>query len=404
MSVADGWNGVAGGEALWPVTAVLVAGALAGEFVARWTRLPRVVGYTATGCIAAALGFGTPMPLGGAARLVVDVALGLLLFEIGSRVNLRWLRANPGLLATSLAESLLGALAVAGALLALDVDGATAAACAVLSIPASAAVAGRVALELGAEGQVTHRLKLLTALNTLYAVLAMTVLRLWWAAGREPDVVSALSALANSFFASLLAAALLTAAVLLLARRIDLRHENAALLLFGLLVLAIAGARAGQLSTLLVPLLAGVMLRHASPRPWLWPRHFGTAGGVLVLVLFVVAGSCWTTATLVAGGAAALAMVAARGLGKGAAVLALAGPAHASPRQAVALSIALTPISATTLVLLSDLMRGAPELSLGAVPIVLTAVALLELAGVVAVQAALHLAGELDAAAARTPR
>ena len=43
--------------------------------------------------------------IGRAARLVVDVALALLLFEIGSRVRLRWLRNNPGLMATSVLES-----------------------------------------------------------------------------------------------------------------------------------------------------------------------------------------------------------------------------------------------------------------------------------------------------------
>ena len=100
-------------EALFVITAMLVAGALAGEFIARTTRLPRLVGYTGAGCVAAAVGLGAPEPLSGAARVLADLALALLLFEIGSRVHLRWLRRNPGLLATSLAEALLGALAVA---------------------------------------------------------------------------------------------------------------------------------------------------------------------------------------------------------------------------------------------------------------------------------------------------
>ena len=72
-----------------------------------------------------------------------------------------------------------------------------------------------------------------------------------------------------------------------MARRLDLVDENAALLLLGLVVLALIGARLFNLSTLLVPLLAGVLLRNTTERPWVWPRHFGTAGGVLVLMMFV---------------------------------------------------------------------------------------------------------------------
>lgn len=382
-------------EALFVITAMLVVGALAGEFVARTTRLPRLVGYTAAGCVAAAVGLGAPQPLSGAARVLVDLAMALLLFEIGSRVHLRWLRRNPGLLATSLAEALLGALAVAAALLALDQSPATAATCAILAMPASAAVAGRVALELGAEGQVTQRMALLTAMNTLYAVLALSVLRLWWVTGQEPHVLAALTVLAQSFFGSLLLAAVLAGAVALAARRLDLRDENAVLLLLGLVVLAVMAARWLQLSTLLVPLLAGLLLRNTTERPWVWPRHFGTAGGVLVLMLFIIVGASWSPQVLVAGGIAALALVAARGLGKAAAVLVLSRWSRCSLRQGLALSITLTPLSATALVMLSDLMQAAPQLAGTAAPIVLTSIALLELVGPIAVQLALRFAGEV---------
>jgi len=391
------WTALASSpDALLLVALLLVAGALAGEAIARTTRLPRVVGYSAAGCVAAAFGVGVPVPVAGTLRLVADLALGLLLFEIGARVHLRWLRRNPGLLATSLAESLLGGAAVAVALLAIGVAPSTAAACAVLAVPASAAVAGRVAMELGAEGQVTQRMVLLTALNTLYAVLALIVLRLWWAAGQAPDMLAALAALAWSFFGSLLLGVGLAGAVSLVARRVDLRNESAVLLLFGLVVLAVVTARWLSLSAMLVPLLAGLVLANTSARPWVWPRHFGTAGGVLVLVLFVVVASAWSPAVLVSGGLAAIVLVVARGAAKGAAVLLLAPWAKASLRQGLALAVTLTPLSATALLMLSDLLQTAPEVARDAVPIVLTSIAMLELLGPIAVQAALRLAGELD--------
>jgi len=64
----------------------------------------------------------------------------------------------------------------------------------------------------------------------------------------------------------------------------------------------------------------------------------------------------------------------------------------------VALAVTLTPLSATALVMLSELTRALPDLGATVAPIVLTAVAVLELLGPIAVQVALRFAGELSAA------
>lgn len=377
--------------------ALLVAGALAGEVIARSSQLPRVVGYTAAGFVAAWLGFGTSLPIMGTSRLIVDVALALLLFEIGTSVRLRWMRFNPALLWTSLAESVAGAVAVYAALLTLGIESRVATACALLAVPASAAVAGRVAHELGAEGQVTKRMILLTSLNTLYAVLAMTLFHGWWQADQSADVLQSVTLLASSFVGSLALAALLAAVVAAVARRLDLRNESSVLLVLGLVLLAISTARIAGLSTLLVPLLAGLILRNVSDRPWVWPRHFGTAGGMFVLTLFVIVGASWSPSTLALGGAAALALVGARFAAKGLAVMLFSRWAGASLRQGFALAITLTPLSATVLVMLSELQNAVPELGAKVAPIILTAVALLELIGPIAVQFGLRLAGDLGA-------
>jgi Kef-type K+ transport system membrane component KefB len=278
----------------------------------------------------------------------------------------------------------------------------TALACALLAMPAPAAMSGRVALEMGAEGQVTQRAQLLTALNTGHAILALTLMRTWWAAGDGGSLPQALGGLAISLLTTLGVAALLAGAVYLAARRLDLRNESAALLLFGLVAFAIVAARSIGVSTLLMPLLAGLLLRNSSERPWVWPRHFGTSGGALVLMLFVIVGSAWSPSVLVAGGFAALAMLAARWLGKAVAIVALAPWAGASWRQGLALSVTMMPLSGTALVMLSELMRAESQLAAGAVPIILAGIAVLELAGPVAVQLALRLAGELPPAP--TPR
>lgn len=390
------WPADSGPALLLIGATVLVLGALGGELVARTTRLSRVVGYTGVGALAAALGHGVAVPWQGVPAMVADAALGLLLFDIGSRVHLRWLARNPGLLASSVAEAALAAAAVGAALLALGVDADVAAACAVLAVPGSAAVSGRVAHDLGADGQVTRRIALLTALNTLYAVLGVTLLQIGWAAGRAPEPLPALAGLAQSFFGSLLIAAVLALAIAVTARRLDMRHESTVLLLLGLVVAAIALGRHVGLSTLLVPLLAGLLLRNATERAWVWPRQFGTAGGALLLLLFVMVGASWSPQALATGGVAALALVAARALAKSVALIGLAPWARASLRQGVALSIASMPLSATALVLLGALAQVAPEPAREALPIIVTSVAVLELLGPLAAQWALRLAGEVD--------
>jgi Kef-type K+ transport system membrane component KefB len=382
------------------VAAVLVGGALMGEAIVRTTRLPRLVGYTLAGWGVAVVGMGISVPLTGSAAWVVDLALALLLFEIGARVRLRWLRHNPGLLATSALEAVVAAGAVFAALRALDQPVAVAAACAVLAIPASAAVAGRVAQELGADGQVTQRMTCLTALNTLYGVLALIVLKGALLAGGGSDWLASLLALVLSSAGALALAAALAGAVAVAARRLDLRDESAVLLLLGLVLLAVGAARWLGFSTLLVPLMAGLLLRNTTQRPWVWPRHFGTAGGVLVLMLFVFVGSAWSAQVLALGGAAALALLLARALGKGVVVMALGHWSRASARQSLALAVTLTPLSATVLVMLAELWQTSPALAAKAAPIIITAIVVMELLGPIAVQAALSYAGEIGAVAA----
>ena len=111
-----------GSAVLWVSLTIVVAGLL-GEFAFRWLRLPRVVGYAAMGTIVSAFGLGVAgTQMNASLRLIVDLALALLLFEMGCRIHLRWLRTNPWLLATSLVESLLTFVLVLLTLLWLDVS------------------------------------------------------------------------------------------------------------------------------------------------------------------------------------------------------------------------------------------------------------------------------------------
>jgi Kef-type K+ transport system membrane component KefB len=386
----------------WAALILVVAGLL-GEAVYRRLGLPRVIGYGVVGMLLTLSGHG--LFAGGALdarlRLIVDLALALLLFEMGSRVNLGWLRHNKALWLASAAEALFSGLAVGYVLWLLGLSPLLALSCAVLTLAASGAVIGRVGAELKAAGQVSERMLVLTALNTLYAVLAHKLLLGWLQLDSRGDWLEALAQPLYAFVGSVLVAWLLAKLIALLMRRLDLRDENSVLMLLGLVLLALSVARGLNLSTLLVPLLAGVILRNTTQRPWVWPRHFGTAGGALVLLLFVVVGSAWTLQALAAGALVAAALLATRLIAKGLALVGLARLSGLDARQGLALAVCLSPISGSTLVLYSEIQSRHPELAAQLAPVILSAIALMELAGPIAVQWSLRLAGEQQPGASR---
>jgi Kef-type K+ transport system membrane component KefB len=378
------------GTAVFWVSLTIVLAGLLGELAYRRFSLPRVVGYAGVGTIVSLFGVGLGTRLDPSLRLIVDLALALLLFEMGSRINLRWLRTNPWLLATSIAEAALTFVAVQLTLVWLGMDTRTAAAAAAISIATSPSVVMRVTSELNASGQVSERLMLLSGLNTLYAVLATNVVLGWLHAEYSGSWATTVAHPLYLLGGSAIVAALLALAVSLLARRLALANENATLLLLGLILLALAITKIANLSTLMVPLLAGLILRNSTERPWIWPRHFGTAGGVLVLLLFVITGAVWSIDLLATGIMLGLALILARVIAKMLVVTALSRPSGISVREGIALGAAMAPMSGAALILMAELQMLYPDFAAALAGAMFSAMAVLELLGPIVVHVALR--------------
>lgn len=377
------------------VALLLVVAPLAGETVFRFLRWPRIVGYTLVGLLASAASVDTSgLQMSGVAHRALEVALAVLLFELGSRINLRWLRANPWLVATSLGEALLTFAAVFAIGPELGLGIASSLAVATLCMVSSPAVIMRVTAEMNARGQVTERLLLLSALNTIYAVVAHLLLLGMLRERATADPWEAALLPLGVFASSLLLALLLALAVGQVQRRLDLGNENGALLLLGLLLLTLGLAQRLGASPLLVPLLAGIVLRSRDPRPRLWPRHFGTAGGALVVLLFVVNGIAVDWRLIAAGGFAALALLALRSGAKIAALLLLGPRSGLSLRQSAALGVALLPMSGIAFVLTANLHAAFPEFGTRVASALTGAIMVMEIVGPLATQWALKVCRE----------
>ena len=123
-----------------------------------------------------------------------------------------------------------------------------------------------------------------------------------------------------------------------------------------------------------------------------------------MLILFVVLGATWSVGTLAVSAVAALALLAARYVAKTLVLVATARIGGIDMRQGLALGMTLTPLSATTLVLLADLQATHPETASQIAPIVLAAIAMMALAGPVVVQWGLRLTGDYRPQPVTAPR
>ncbi|MEX3823502.1 cation:proton antiporter, partial [Paraburkholderia sp. BR14262] len=193
---------------------------------------------------------------------------------------------------------------------------------------------------------------------------------------------------------SLSLAFVLARACTLYYRRLSPQDEHSFVALFGLVLLAIAIAHLLKLSTILSLLAAGLIVKTLEPRPQLWPQHFGTAGWLLTVILFVLTLTAFEWHDILVGGAAAAGLIVARVAAKLVGVLMFAKPSGLHWKQGVALGLALTPMSALALLLVEDTYELYPTFDPRLRAIILCSIVVLQLFGPWVVYRALALVGE----------
>jgi Kef-type K+ transport system membrane component KefB len=378
------------------IGALLAAGVACGEAVRRFLRLPRITGYAAAGLALGPGGLGLiDRPVLEELGVVADVAIGLVLFELGQRLDLAWLRRTPALALMGVAESI-GAAALVFFTLHYYFDLAPLAAgvAAAIAVSTSPAVLMRVAAELRAEGQVTERALIVTAINGVLAFLALTVLIPWlhfeYRGGWVTMIAHPLYLLGGSAVLAVLAGWL----TLRLAGLIGKSAERQFIAVIAMVVLTVGVALALKLSVLLALLGMGALVRNADREHHLVVVDSGNAGQLFYVCLFVITGASLDLALLATAGAAGLAFVLVRFAGKAVGVLAAAPLVGLEWRKGVLLATALAPMSGLAVVLVHQTAALYPEIRASVAPVVLAGVVILELAGPIATQFALRRAGE----------
>lgn len=126
------------------------------------------------------------------AQVLVDVALGLILFKLGATLHPVALLRDRPLLVTSLAEGLLTFATVLGLMLWIQAPAMIAVLAAVIAVSSSPAVLIHVAEELHAKGPVLERTKALVASNNLLSFLLFTMALPLAMLGQHADLATAL--------------------------------------------------------------------------------------------------------------------------------------------------------------------------------------------------------------------
>ena len=375
----------------WPV--MLLAAWLAGEAAFRYLNLPRVCAYGAVGLLLSGAGLSQSVASPAAQGLMADVALALTLFELGYRVNPRWIVHNPWVLAAGLAQALLVFAAVfwVAGQFGLDVDQRLV--LAALCVATSPAGVMRVTHELRSSGQVTERLLHLCALNCLVAVLLLKLVVGYWHLETSGEIGTAAF---NSLYViglSLVAGGLFGVVAPWLNRLAT--GSQGTTVTFAFLVLLLVGvAQSLHLSALLAALAFGlvarerrVMLSHAQ-------RNFGVLGDALSVFLFVYIASLLAWPGLVGGLLLGLTVIAARSLAHLLVNVSLARFSGTTFRKGALTGLALMPMSVFALLLLEESRLYGFELARESLPMFVGLLVMLDVIGPWVTQRALILARE----------
>ncbi len=336
----------------WPL--VLLLAWVVAERVHQTLHLPRVTSYVAVGLLCSLVNLpGLTVAVPGL-DFLANVALSLVLFELGYRINLRWFRHNPWVLVLGVVESLItfGAIYWVSGWFDLETD--MRLIIAALSVSASPAGVLRVANELRSAGQVTERVLHLCAINCMISVLLLKMVVGYWYLNNSGDLVLAAFGSIHVVGTSLAVGGLLGVVVPWLLSRVG-THERGVTVVFALSVLLLTTAAYGlKLSPLLAALTFGIVARERRVHLTNAQRDFGTAGDLLAIFLFVYIASLLNWADVATGMLLGLLLIAVRTASKVGCNLVAARLSGITERKGLLTGLALTPMSAFAILLLEQ--------------------------------------------------
>ena len=368
--------------------------------LARYLKLPRITGYVLTGVLLSpGLGGFWSMEMLQRLQPFYSVAFGLVLFELGQRTDLGWLRRNPWLLATSIAESSLAFLCAGLMLWWLNVPPLVCLLTAGLAAATGPSVVLGISKETHARGQVTERLYLLSALGSCYSFITLGVAYVWMHYAHASvwwvNILHPLYLIVGSVVLGVLIARCVAWAL----SWVKPSAGGQTLGAVTMIVVAVALVDVLKLSVVITLLVAGILCRAIEFRRRMQPIDFGLIGQLALIVIFASTGALLQLTDFSVSLIPALGLIAARALGKYVGVFLFARPSGLPVAKASLLSMGMLPMSGAALVWMESAALVWPEFGRQLTAIMLTALIVMELIGPLLLQYALKRAGETTEAA-----
>jgi hypothetical protein len=376
----------------WPIA--LTVAWMAGEVLYHWTGMPRIAVYGLAGFLFGNVAAGyLPPSEAQAFMLLANLGFGLMLFELGYRINLRWLRNNPWILASSLAEAFLtfGAVyCVAGYCGTPPLASGLLAALAMSTSPAGLL---RVINEQASSGQVTERAIHLSALNCVLAVFMFKVIVGIGVFQSSGDLMHAAWSSLVVLSASALLGAAFGVAVPLWLRGIENAARDATLAFAIAVSLLVVITHVLVFSPVLAALTFGIVARHRRIALSPAQRNFGVLGDLLAVLLFFFIATTLAWEHVARGFALGLLLILVRLTIKVAVCTGFAHVSGITARKGALCGLALTPMAVFAILLLEQTRRLNLDLFHSLAPLAALTL-LLEVAGPVVTQRAIIAARE----------
>lgn len=374
----------------------LLFGVLGGIMANRIRWMPTITAFMLLGLLIGPHGLGLiTKEVLSEAMVLIDIALGLILYKLGNMLHPKAMLRSKRLLLTSLAETILTFLCVFTLMAVLGYGGVLAALTAAIAVSSSPAVLVHVSDELRAKGPVTERAKSLVAMNNLFSFLIFSVvLPFALVSGQKGFGVIVLLPLYRLAVAAAIGVGVgwLAVRIARLLREEDEHYRFA--IIIGAVMMTLGLSSMVAASILLSPLVLGLATRwFETSRNNLSRVGLGEGGDLFFIVLFVTAGAKLDPSLLLTAGVAPLLLVLMRSLSKFVGVFAVSK--YTGQQQPVATALLLVPMAGMAIGLVATTATLVPEMGGPLSAMILAMVAVFETIGPFAASKALHMAGEV---------
>ena len=373
---------------------LLLLGLVAGHVAQKSRWVPRITGYLLIGF---ALGGGGLDWLSGdvlqVATIFADIAMALLVYQLGRYVDVRWLWREQWLLATVLASAVLCFVLVTAALCWFGTPVSLALLGGVLAIATGPAVVMVVVRDLKAEGQITRRLAAMAALNNIVALLVTYALLPAVAAESGRPLSMLVTHTLYSLFGSVLLASLTYWLMMPLARWLGRQRSRQFVLVIAVITLTIGAAHALQLPVLLTMLIFAILSKNLDLQYDLMELEFGVANELFIVMLFVSIGASMRFSSLTTIGLTVAVLIGARLVANACGIFLFSKQARLTLRHSALLTLGTLPMAEAGLGL-TQIAYLYPHTSADVAPLLAGCLIVLELLGPIATQLALKLSGE----------